>query len=223
VNYFTDKYILFSDTEVAIHSESLKEGCIFWNSASYFIGKKSRYLQMFFSVSIVTLSHNDEHLVYLIMRYINEFWKDSKLKTIYRISISVVLLTLLLGFSLALSSRPALAKSTTSTVAARSCYSEVYYIPRKGWYYKLQPNVLYQSPWLRTSKYCRDINMNFITLSSPVLAQVCFKSANTCTAWKTYNRKNVWYLPATNVRDNIDFRINFRVNRNTSMSVMVAS
>lgn len=177
---------------------------------------------MFFSVSSVTLSHNNEHLGCLIMRHINEYRKDSKMKTIYRISISIVLLTLLLGFSFALSSRSALAKSTTSSVAARSCYSEVYYIPRKGWYYKLQPNVLYQSPWLRTTKYCRDINMNFITLSAPVIAQICFRKGS-CSAWKTYNRRNVWYLPATNVRDNTDFQINFRVNRNTSMAVMVAS
>ncbi len=141
---------------------------------------------------------------------------------IYRFSIGIVLLSLLLGFSLAFSSHPAQAKSTSTTTAARTCYSEVYYIPKKGWYYKFKPNVLYQSPWLRTTKYCRDINMNFTTLSSSLVAQVCFRVANTCTSWKTYNRRDVWYLPATNVRDNVDYRINFRVNRNTSMAVMVA-
>jgi hypothetical protein len=150
--------------------------------------------------------------------------KDAKMKRIYRLGIGMLLLSFLLVATFALPSHSASAKTT---VAAGACYDHAFAAQKDGELYYLKPGLFYvylnELPaTLKTTPYCQDINLKFTSLSGPIKVQVCFTRHNYCNDWKTYDKTDQWYTPATDVKDYTEYRFGFVVDKDTSFAALIA-
>jgi hypothetical protein len=108
-----------------------------------------------------------------------------------------------------------------ATQPLASCYSTA----RSYGPYTLGANVYLfpsKAPWFVTTSACRDINVNFSSLTAPIQVQVCFIRTNSCNAWKTVDHTNQWYVIASNVLNNTSYRFGLKTTRTTTLKVSVA-